>query len=135
MKIDKVSSKKNHLIIYKNGINCFKYAHLKKNFIYLQVLEFGFISWNSLEACRRVLIRNIKGIGNLKHCVKASFWLTSKPKETRMGKGKGSNNFLVLPVKEGSFLFEVEGVSKSILENLFEKAGAKLPVKTRLLTL
>ena len=59
--------------------------------------------------------------------------ITSKPAETRMGKGKGNPEGWVAPVKPGRVLFELEGVPVELARRAMELASAKLPVKTKFL--
>jgi len=59
--------------------------------------------------------------------------VTSKPAETRMGKGKGNPEGWVAPVKPGRVLFELEGVPEDVARRAMQLASAKLPVKTKFL--
>ena len=58
--------------------------------------------------------------------------ITTKPAETRMGKGKGSLDHWVSVVKPGRILFEIEGVTREMAEEAFRNASHKLPIKTKL---
>jgi large subunit ribosomal protein L16 len=57
--------------------------------------------------------------------------ITSKPAETRMGKGKGNPEGWVAVVKPGRMMFEMEGVTKEIAQKAMRLAAAKLPIKTK----
>jgi large subunit ribosomal protein L16 len=57
--------------------------------------------------------------------------LTSKPAETRMGKGKGSPDSWVCVIKPGRILYEMEGVSEEIAREAFRLAAHKLPLGTK----
>jgi large subunit ribosomal protein L16 len=57
--------------------------------------------------------------------------ITSKPAETRMGKGKGNPEGWVAVVKPGRVMFELEGVPEKVAQRAMELAAAKLPIKTR----
>jgi large subunit ribosomal protein L16 len=57
--------------------------------------------------------------------------ITSKPAETRMGKGKGNPAGWVAVVKPGRMMFELEGVPEEQARQAMELAAAKLPVATR----
>jgi large subunit ribosomal protein L16 len=57
--------------------------------------------------------------------------LTSKPAETRMGKGKGSPDSWVCVVKPGRILYEMEGVTEEIAREAFRLAAHKLPIGTK----
>lgn len=52
-----------------------------------------------------------------------------------MGKGKGSVSFWAARIAGGSILFELCGVSKSVALTAFRTGGAKLPIKTLVITL
>ena len=60
--------------------------------------------------------------------------LTSKPAETRMGKGKGSPDSWVCVVKPGMVLYEMEGVTEEIAREAFRLAAHKLPVSTKFIS-
>jgi large subunit ribosomal protein L16 len=53
---------------------------------------------------------------------------TDKPKEARMGKGKGAVDYWGLDVPGGTTLVEISGVSSSIAQVLLSKACHKLAV-------
>jgi len=57
--------------------------------------------------------------------------VTSKPAETRMGKGKGNPEGWVAVVKPGRIMFELEGVTEEIARKAMGLGAAKLPIKTR----
>jgi large subunit ribosomal protein L16 len=57
--------------------------------------------------------------------------VSKKPAEVRMGKGKGSVEYWVAPVKAGRIMFEIDGVSAALAEEAIRRGGAKLPVGTR----
>ena len=56
---------------------------------------------------------------------------TKKPLDTRMGKGKGSVEFWACRVKPGRIMFELDGVPQELAREAFERAAAKLPIKTK----
>jgi large subunit ribosomal protein L16 len=57
--------------------------------------------------------------------------VSKKPAEVRMGKGKGSVEFWVAPVKPGRVMFEIDGVPHELAEEALKRASAKLPISTR----
>lgn len=57
--------------------------------------------------------------------------LTSKPAETRMGKGKGSPEKWVAVVKPGHIIYEMQGVDEESAREAFRLAAHKLPMKTK----
>jgi len=61
--------------------------------------------------------------------------ITQKPAETRMGKGKGSPEFWVAPVRPGRVMFEVGGgIPFELANEALRLAQQKLPIKTKIVT-
>lgn len=84
-----------------------------------------------IEACRK-LIRNLtKRAGYLWIRVYPDVPVTTKPLETRMGKGKGNVEYNVARVKPGTVLFEISGVPETLAKLVFEQVAYKLPVKIK----
>jgi len=46
-----------------------------------------------------------------------------------MGKGKGSVDHYIVPVKPGTIMFEIEGIDESKAREAMRLAAHKLPVK------
>ena len=99
----------------------------------LQTLDAGWITNRQIEAARVAMTRHIKRGGKVWIRIFPDKPITSKPAETRMGKGKGSPEGWVAPVKPGRVMFELEGGEESIARRAMDLAAAKLPVKTRFL--
>lgn len=99
----------------------------------LQTMEIGWISSRQIESARVAMTRHIKRGGKVWIRIFPDKPITSKPAETRMGKGKGNPESWVAPVKPGRVMFELEGVPESVAKRAMELAAAKLPVKTRFL--
>ena len=97
----------------------------------LQSTECGWISNRQIEAARVAMTRHIKRTGKVWIRIFPDKPITSKPAETRMGKGKGNLEGWVAVVKPGRMMFEVEGVSVEVAKRALELASAKLPVATR----
>ena len=49
----------------------------------------------------------------------------------KWGKGKGAVEFWAARVKPGKILFEIDGVPKTLAEEAFQLASAKLPNKNK----
>jgi large subunit ribosomal protein L16 len=99
----------------------------------LQTLDAGWITNRQIEAARVAMTRHIKRGGKVWIRIFPDKPITSKPAETRMGKGKGNPEGWVAPVKPGRVMFELEGVDESIARRAMDLAAAKLPVKTKFL--
>lgn len=90
------------------------------------------ITSNQIEAARRALTR-AAGKG-------AKIWVrifpdrpvTQKAAEVGMGSGKGDVAGYVAEVRPGRVLFEVDGVSEALSREALRKAGAKLPLKAKI---
>ena len=57
--------------------------------------------------------------------------MSKKPAEVRMGKGKGSVEYWVAPVKAGRIMFEIDGVPAILAQEAIRRGAAKLPLPTR----
>jgi large subunit ribosomal protein L16 len=97
----------------------------------MQVLERGWIKANQIEACRVAINRYFSRRGKVFIRIFPDRPVTSTPAETRMGKGKGSVDHWVAPVRPGRILFEVSGVPREVAQAALRRAAAKLAVKTR----
>jgi len=97
----------------------------------LQALEASWITNRQIEAARVAMTRHIKRGGKVWIRIFPDKPITSKPAETRMGKGKGNPEKWVAVVKPGRMMFELEGVSEEIAKRALQLASAKLPIKTR----
>jgi large subunit ribosomal protein L16 len=98
----------------------------------LQVVEAGFLTARQIEASRIAMTRTIKRGGKVWIRVFPDKPMTKKPAEVRMGKGKGSPEFWVAPVRPGRIIFEMEGVDADIAKKALTVAGHKLGLKTKL---
>lgn len=99
----------------------------------LQTLACAYISDRQIEAARRAFTRYIKRTGKIWIRIFPDKSVTRIPAETRMGKGKGSPEFWVAPVKAGQILFEMSGVDVDTAKEAFRLASHKLPCKTKFL--
>jgi len=98
----------------------------------LQSLDPGHIAANTIEACRIAATQYIRGEGKLYIRIFPQKSVTSRPLETRMGKGKGEPDHWVAVIKPGTVLFELSGVSKEAAKRCFARVAHKLPVNVRL---
>jgi len=97
----------------------------------LQALEAAWITNRQIESARVAMTRHIKRGGKVWIRIFPDKPITSKPAETRMGKGKGNPEGWVAVVKPGRIMFELEGVDEATAARAMELANAKLPIKTR----
>ena len=97
----------------------------------IKALEPGWITSRQIEAARTSLSKAMKRMGLIWIRIFPQKPITQKPAEVRMGKGKGSVAFYVAVVKPGTILFEVGGVSETIVKKAMRLASKKLPIKTK----
>jgi large subunit ribosomal protein L16 len=97
----------------------------------LQSTECGWLDSRQIEAARIAMTRYIKRGGKIWIRVFPDKPLTSKPAETRMGKGKGAPDSWVCVVKPGTVLYEMEGVTEEIAREALRLAAHKLPLATK----
>ena len=97
----------------------------------LQTTECGWISNRQIESARVAMTRHIKRGGKVWIRIFPDKPITSKPAETRMGKGKGNPEGWVAVVKPGRMMFELEGVPEETARRAMQLAASKLPVATQ----
>lgn len=97
----------------------------------LKALEPERITARQIEAARRSVSRYVKRVGRLWIRVFPDVPVSKKPAEVRMGSGKGSVEYWAARVKPGRILFEIDGVDEKTAREAFDRAAAKLPIKTK----
>lgn len=92
----------------------------------------GRIRSNQIEAARKTIARNMGKTGKLWIRIFPDRPFTAKGAEVGMGKGKGDLQGYEAEVFPGRLLFEVDGLEEKIARESMRKAGAKLPIKTKI---
>ena len=100
----------------------------------LQALEPTWITNRQIESARVAMTRHIKRGGKVWIRIFPDKPITSKPAETRMGKGKGSPEEWVAVVRPGRVMYEIRGVEESDAREAFRLAHHKLPIGTRFIS-
>ncbi|MEK7567441.1 MAG: 50S ribosomal protein L16 [Patescibacteria group bacterium] len=100
----------------------------------LKAISIGRVRSNQIEAARKVVTRIIGKTGKMWTRIFPDFPYTGKPAEVGMGKGKGDLQGYQFEVRPGRILFEVDGVPEKEARDGLRKAGAKLPVKTKVVS-
>jgi len=100
----------------------------------IKTLDTGWLTSRQIEAARIAVTRYMKREGQIWIRIFPDKPLTKKPAEVRMGKGKGSPELWVAPIKPGRILFEAEGVPLEVAKEALRLAAQKLPVKTKFVT-
>jgi len=81
----------------------------------------------SLKAIKRVIKKK-----NFLIIKALPFWmLTRKPRDVRMGRGKGSQAVKVYPLKAGKIIFEFKNVNETLLLRALKSSSLRLPVPTK----
>ena len=100
----------------------------------LKAMECGRMTAQQIEAARITINRTVKRGGKMWIRVFPDKPLTKKPAETRMGKGKGSPEQWVAPIKPGRILYELTGVDEELAVKALTLAGNKLPFATKVIS-
>ena len=88
---------------------------------------------NQIEAARKTISRNMGKTGKLWIRIFPDRPFTRKAAEVGMGKGKGDPQGYEVEVFPGRIIFEVDGLDEAIARESLRKAGAKLPLKTKVI--
>lgn len=99
----------------------------------LQALEPAWLKAQTIEAGRIAAQQYVRGEGRLYIRVFPHRSVTSRPLETRMGKGKGEPEFWVAVIKPGTILFELGGVTEQQAKICFARLAHKMPFKVRMI--
>ena len=100
----------------------------------LKAIQSGFINSRQIESSRQSINRRIKRSGKILIRIHPNKYITKKPSESRMGKGKGSIYFKLAKVSAGKILFELCGVGRNLAIKALTTGKAKLPIKTQIIT-
>lgn len=98
----------------------------------LQALEPAWISARQIEAARVAAQHFMGGDGKLWIRIFPHKPVTAKPAEVRMGSGKGEPNYWAAPIKPGTVLYEIGGLSEDVAREALNRAAHKLPIRLRL---
>ena len=99
----------------------------------LQALEPAYITNRQIEAARIAINRHVKRGGKVWINIFPDRPLTQKPLGVRMGSGKGGVEKWVANVKPGRIMFEMSFPDEQTAIEALNRAGAKLPCKTRVI--
>lgn len=100
----------------------------------LMSLGTRWISARQIEAARRAIIRYLRKGGKLWIRIFPDKPVTKKGTEVPMGGGKGAVDHYVFPIKPGRVIFEIDGIKEEMAKEAFQKAAAKLPIKTKFIS-
>ena len=118
--------------IYLKNILETRAFQLNKGIIGLKALNSLRLTSRQIEAARQCINRELGRRGKIWINIFPHISVTSKPTENRMGKGKGSISYWCAPVKIGTILFEIAGVTLIKAARALMKGKNKLPIKTKI---
>ena len=99
----------------------------------LQCLGMGWITARQMEAGRVAATHYLHREGRVYMRVFPQKPVSSKPLETRMGKGKGDPEYWVARVRPGTMLFEIGGVEEDVARAALARVAHKMPLPCRFL--
>ena len=100
----------------------------------LQAVEGAWITNRQIEAARICLARYTKRQGKIWIRIFPHMSMSKKPLEVRMGAGKGAPDHWVAVVKNGTIMFEMDGITEEQARNALRLAAQKLPIKCKIVT-
>lgn len=100
----------------------------------LKAMGRAWVSSAQIEAARRAITRSIKRGGKVWIRVFPDKPVSARPAGQRMGGGKGDVDRFVAVVTPGRVLFEIAGVEEELIKKAFNRAAAKLPFKTKIIS-
>lgn len=96
----------------------------------LQARGYCLLTEKQIRAAWIAAMRPVKGVCTMWKRVFPDVVVTRKPKDVRMGSGKGAPEFTVFRIKPGRVILEMSGVSEKDARHALALAAAKLPVST-----
>jgi large subunit ribosomal protein L16 len=118
-----------------------KYFKLKYNndYLYYDSMYSGSFGLKANSTVNLTLNHLNSAIKSIKRIIKKKnfliircnpFWsVTQKPRDVRMGRGKGSPALKIFPVRSGTVLFEIKGVDERSVIKAFNSSILRLPTK------
>lgn len=97
----------------------------------LKATSAGLVTARQIESSRRAMTRYIQRGGKVWIRIFPDKPMTKKGDETPMGKGKGAVDHFVAVVKEGTVLFEIDGIKEDIAKEAMRLASHKLGVRSK----
>ena len=97
----------------------------------LQCMGSGWLTARQIEAGRVAATHYLHREGKVYVRMFPHKPVSSKPLETRMGKGKGEPEFWVACVRPGTMLFEVAGVEETVARDALTRVAHKMPYRCR----
>lgn len=100
----------------------------------LKATSEAWVTARQIEAARRAVTHYVKRGGKIWVRIFPDHPVTNHGAEVPMGKGKGGVDYFMTPVKPGTVLFEMDGVTEAEAREALRLAAHKLPVNTKFVT-
>ena len=100
----------------------------------LQSLGTSWISGKQIEAGRVAATHFLHREGKVYIRIFPHKSVSSKPLETRMGKGKGEIDYWAACVRPGTVMFEIGGVAEDMAKQALLRVAHKMPIRCRFVT-
>lgn len=97
----------------------------------IQTLGTGWITARQIEAGRVAATHFLHREGRIYVRIFPDKPVSSKPLETRMGKGKGDPEYWVARVRPGTVLIEIGGVEEDVARQALMRVAHKMPYRCR----
>jgi large subunit ribosomal protein L16 len=97
----------------------------------LQALDGAWVTGRQIEAGRVAATHYLRREGKVYIRVFPHKSVSSKPLETRMGKGKGEVDHWVATVRPGTVMFEIGGVPEDVAKQALIRVSHKMPIRCR----
>ena len=97
----------------------------------LQALDSHWITARQLEAGRIAAQHFLRRQGKIYIRVFPDKPISTKPLETRMGKGKAETDYWAARIKTGTVLYEIAGVPEELAKQAMARIAQKMPVRCR----
>ena len=97
----------------------------------LQALDGHWITGRQIEAGRVAATHYLRREGKVYIRIFPHKSVSSKPLETRMGKGKGEVDHWVATVRAGTVMFEIGGVPEEVAKQALIRVAHKMPIRCR----
>jgi large subunit ribosomal protein L16 len=128
----KLKFKKEHKNTFKNK----EYSLNKSSLLFgdfgIASRSKGVLSYKEIEAAKKAIAKEIKGIGIVHVRVQPNRPRTEKKKGMRMGKGKGMVGSWVVQISVGMILFEVFGLlEEKKIKEIFKNSSIRLSLRTK----
>jgi large subunit ribosomal protein L16 len=132
LQLKKQQNFKSHKKRFLKGIE-HRSTKLQFGYYGLKAMGKGTLNFKQIEAGRKALNQKLKRTGKIWIRIFPNLPISSKPIETRMGKGKGNVSEWIIYIKPGMVLYELSNVPKIKALTALKNAALKFSFKTKII--